>query len=82
MTACSVSLRDEIYTTSLKFNEESNERSLVRRTQVDDIVSGPFPVLEGTYAKIFSKFQLSVENYVDPNSYFLNKTTLLKNSFF
>ena len=58
MTVSTVAFRNEIYTRYLEFNKESNELGPVRGTTWHDIVSGPFPVLEATYAKKKSIFEI------------------------
>ena len=49
----------------LKFNKESNEHGQKGLRRPEDIVSGPFPVLETTYAKNKSIFEFSEQNKVN-----------------
>ena len=62
MTVSAVAFRNEIDTRYLEFDEESNELGPIRGTTWHDIVSGPFPVLEATYAKKNSIFEIRGQN--------------------
>ena len=81
-TMCPIEPHAENFLNYLKFHEESNEHGFSFQRQSALLVSGLFPVLEATYAKKNSIFEITGLNQVDPQYLFLTGVTCLENSVF